>query len=189
MIFWEFIGNPSQNQMGFPDHRLGDTPLAGIYGIPTCRNILIITLHEEISPISGDSRPLLVWDEPLSRATSSALSEDRCTVTASAEAGTSWIRRRFYHHTVPGQPLVARRPAERPHRRVNALGYALGETVLAASLDGSCGGRCTVTASAEAITPWIRRQFYHRTVPGQHLDAQVQAYRPTRRVYIPGYAL
>ena len=62
MIFWELIGNPSQNQWDFLTID-GDTPLAGMYGIPTCRNILRITLHEEISPISGESRPLLVWDE------------------------------------------------------------------------------------------------------------------------------
>ena len=61
MIFWELIGNPSQNQWDFLTID-GDTPLAGMYGIPTCRNILRITLHEEISPISGESRPLLVWD-------------------------------------------------------------------------------------------------------------------------------
>ena len=59
MIFWELIGNPSQNQWDFLTID-GDTPLAGMYGIPTCRNILRITLHEEISPISGESRPLLV---------------------------------------------------------------------------------------------------------------------------------
>ena len=61
MIFWELIGNPSQNQWDFLTID-GDTPLAGMYGIPTCRNILRITLHEEISPISDESRPLLVWD-------------------------------------------------------------------------------------------------------------------------------
>ena len=61
MIFWELIGNTSQNQWDFLTID-GDTPLAGMYGIPTCRNILRITLHEEISPISGESRPLLVWD-------------------------------------------------------------------------------------------------------------------------------
>ena len=69
MIFWELIGNPSQNQWDFLTID-GDTPLAGMYGIPTCRNILRITLHEEISPISGESRPLLVWDgsnKPLCR--------------------------------------------------------------------------------------------------------------------------
>ena len=62
MIFWELIGNPSQNQWDFLNID-GDTPLAGMYGIPTCRNILRITLHEEISPISGESRPrpLLVF--------------------------------------------------------------------------------------------------------------------------------
>ena len=64
MIFWELIGNPSQNQWDFLTID-GDTPLAGMYGIPTCRNILRITLHEEISPISGESRPLLVWDAAL----------------------------------------------------------------------------------------------------------------------------
>ena len=82
------------------------------------------------------SRPPQPWScngrqrsqKPLLRAASSALSEDSHTTTASAEAGPSWIRRWFYHHTVPGQPLVAQRPAERLHRRVNALGYALGET-------------------------------------------------------------
>ena len=62
MIFWELIGNPSQNQWDFLNID-GDTPLAGMYGIPTCRNILRITLREEISPISGESRPLLVWDD------------------------------------------------------------------------------------------------------------------------------
>ena len=67
MIFWELIGNPSQNQWDFLTID-GDTPLAGMYGIPTCRNILRITLHEEISTISGDSRPLLVWDGSGARA-------------------------------------------------------------------------------------------------------------------------
>ena len=62
MQFWELIGNPSQNQWDFLIID-GDALLAGMYGIPTNRNILRITLHEEISPISSDSRPLLVWDE------------------------------------------------------------------------------------------------------------------------------
>ena len=55
---------------------------------------------------------------------------DRYTVTASAEAVGSWIKRQHYHRIVSGQPLDVQTPADRPHRHVRNLRRALGETVL-----------------------------------------------------------
>ena len=94
----------------------------------------------------------------------------------------SWCSNTLNYRIVSAQPLNAHKPAYRPLRRVPALGCALGERLLAVSLAGSNGDRCTVTASAEAINSWTRRQFYHCMVPGQHLDAQAPAHRPTKRV-------
>ena len=64
------------------------------------------------------------------------------SVTASAEAVGSWMRRRVHHRIMSAQPLKARKPAYRPLRRVPALGCALGETARRAS---ARGGRLAAT--------------------------------------------
>eukprot|EP00966_Prymnesium_polylepis_P122065 2821989-Prymnesium_polylepis.1 len=101
--------------------------------------------------------------KPPSRAARPALSEDRCTITASDEAVCSWIRRLYHHHMTLCELWDAQTPALRPHRRVRRFRCALGSDARRAAAAGSArGDRCTTTASAEAIGSWIRRLTHNR---------------------------
>ena len=58
-----------------------------------------------------------------------SLSEDRCTITASAEAVGSCIGRLYHHHMTLCEVWDARSPARRPHRLVRRFRCVLGESV------------------------------------------------------------